>query len=465
MNRFVLVLVVLLLCPLSPVPSAPANAQVIRPRGGFRDQVQVLEFASPDPQIRSALDVLPPDDSGRWDCTLFLGSDDASRRLENAIVSDPSLRAVAQWANVNTYRWSEPAQRERFQAYGILDDAGRPSLPTLVINPPYGSQTWPYAIAARQSGFGSEPGAGRALAQFIIASVKGFCLRQNRAACPGPWCPVRPNVVEPDIEPNVLPFELPDLLPKLPTIPPVDVVPGDTAGSGAFPAYPQIAVVVDPQGIGEELTAKGLELLAAEVARKFPEAAGAKVVMIRLGTPEAKPYDLLPDETPAVFVTNEGRKKGFLTRGLVNMMRSHLNLPVPTQQPTETDRLASTVQELAQATQQAIAGQQPAAAGEQSSGWSLGAIGAAVGGSSLLTGLAIGLVVLVVWRTRKGTAAAAGTAIGAVGSGLGSVLEHAGAVVVDAKHALAKFDQLVTQPIAPSADPPAPAGKPEEPAK
>jgi hypothetical protein len=292
---------------------AVLDAQVIRPRWGWPERLEVISSADSHyaSNVGAVLAQVPVDDSHKWHVTLFVDDSTGSKQLESAFLRDPHLRAVADWAHFNVYRRSCRSQSKRFQAFDI------DTCPTICVHTPSDSGTYPYAYVFRRAHTLYSPWGGDTigLAQDIVSAIKGFCVVHNPGQCPGPW--------RPQPTPNVQPV-IP--LPNIPDIPPIPDVP-DRPVPGEFPDTPVVTVIVDAESIGEEADKLALRAIALDLASQFPAGSAAKARMIDISDEEAGVYPVDPGDTPSIVVTNKGAITAFLTRDAVDGMRRMLDMP------------------------------------------------------------------------------------------------------------------------------------------
>lgn len=301
---------------------------VILPKDNYRERISIIDANGrsysqrPQSNVAELLYNLPPDDSGKFHMTIFtLPNCEQSNLLRRDIVQDPALNAIANWANTFYVDASLSSQQVRVREFRIEHT------PTIVIYPPMNSRNFPYKEVYRCVGYN---GQAEILARRIMSALQTFYDKYlpQKPLLPGPvdprpvdpWLvvpdqPYQPNQPWPDLDKEPLPdWANPD---KLRTNP-------------AYPPYPEVIVVVDPQGLGERLAAAGLEKLA-ELARNYVRArfgfSGAKSRVVRLGTPEADPYPVLAIDTPALFITVDGRIVGHITRGVAEALEQFLVVP------------------------------------------------------------------------------------------------------------------------------------------
>ena len=306
-----------------------------------------------------------------------------SKALEKAFDSDPYLVALKGWGSFNVYDAGSPSQLARFSSYKVT------SLPTLVITTPRDSDKWDYCYVYRSTGF---DGDAADLSSRVVEALRQFGIANSTDAagqCPDGTCPTQqqgsvPNII--NFDDLVKPQVLPQLIPPLPNL---GVLP-------ALPVEPLIAVVVDPNSLGEELQVKALELLATKLRDKFPEAKSAKVRVVRLGSEEAKAYSVDENQTPALVLSAGGVEIVRVTNLGMDVLKGVLHL-----QPEGEEPVKPTVELLPTPT---VDGQD----GTSTIGKKVASLIDSVTGTHWGTiALAVIAVVLLYWRTRR----AAGTVV------------------------------------------------------
>lgn len=295
------------------LPSIAAGQGVIsedvRGHGSSVEVLGTLPETLSAADVAAALAGVPPDDSGKWELTIFTTSGCPNcERLKRDLKSDPALAAIARWAHVNVYSMSSRSQLFRFRRYKA---AG--TYPLITLAPPRQSEVLPYVFVVRETGY---DGDARGLARRILRAVGQF-LRRFINAAPGPL-PVyppdydtRPSPLFPNLLPNLFPNVLPDRTVIPPALPPV--------GPGQYADIAELILITDPQGLTgrvkllaarraiEQLQATLREEHGIEVAVRV-----AKYAEVKAQFPMVQPSDL-----PAVVFTKGGRLAGYLSVGVL----------------------------------------------------------------------------------------------------------------------------------------------------
>ncbi len=188
---------------------------------------------------------LPRDDRGRWYITIFVTPEgEQSRRLIRDLQTHPSLRVLAQWADVQQIDFSEPVNRARWREQRVTQS------PTILVYPRADHPTLPFRCVTAQQGYG---GDAEMLARRIYSAIRTIYQKYGAIEqCPGPWCP-SPQPDRPDVRPwepqpwnpdGYQPFR-PDRYPQPAPLPDVDEAQPPSPVTGWFdPGIVALAVVL-----------------------------------------------------------------------------------------------------------------------------------------------------------------------------------------------------------------------------
>jgi len=249
---------------------------------------------------------LPPDDAGKFHLILFAGPGcPPCEQLKRDFEADPNLAALKAWANWHEYNWQETSQRHRFTAYKVT------TFPTLVIVPPRGSTQYPYTYVERMSGYNGDR-AG--LFQRLAEKLRAFCQR---------FRPQRDPLPIPDGPPGPLPDTRPVVSTPIPDLPirivPEPASPAPGPAPATYPEYAEAVLIVDPEGLDEQLKVGQAERLIA----RFAARSGLELKTRVLNYADAAGlYPVNRNDTPAVCVTKGGQLIGYLSVGVVQALRA-----------------------------------------------------------------------------------------------------------------------------------------------
>jgi hypothetical protein len=321
------------------LPGAVFGQGVIVPGGSYQEKVTVVENGvvnqfTPVSSVGDQLNALPPDDSGKFHAVVFWRKDNQeSVLLARDLQQEPSLKAIADWANTFYVDVSITSQQVRLKEYDVPTN---PFRPVLCIFPPRNSANFPYTRVFWMSGYDGE---AQRLAADIMQRLNMFYDRHTpgaRRPCPGPNCPDNPG---PGPSPSPAPWNPspqpspgpgPPPLPNVPNIwPPVNPQPGpgprprprpddpdDDDPNSDYPDWPCITIIYDRSGIGEH-EAEDMLVNYGRVVAKYLEVLDAKLRRIEFG--EAKrifPLVKLED-TPAAIYTEKGRVRSVVPRKML----------------------------------------------------------------------------------------------------------------------------------------------------
>ncbi len=263
--------------------------------------------------VAAALAGVPPDDSGKWELTIFTTAGCARcDRLKRDLKSDPALAAIAQWAHVNVYSMSSRSQLFRFRRYKASG-----TYPLITLAPPRQSQVLPYVYVVRETGY---DGDARGLARRMLEAVRRFLRRfVNPAPGPAPVYPpdydTRPSPLSPrpsPLFPNLFPNLLPDRT-VIPNLPPLGPVPGQYADAA------ELVLITDPQSLSGRVKLLAARRAIERLQEKLKEEHGIEVnVRILKYTDVKEQYPMVqPGDLPAVVFTKGGRLAGYLSVGVL----------------------------------------------------------------------------------------------------------------------------------------------------
>lgn len=276
----------------------------------YGERVEVLGVLGIEnyPDVGAVLADVPTDDSGKWHLTLFTQRGCAPcERLKRDFEQNRSLKIIADWCHFNVYPVDSQSQRFRFQRFKIT------SYPTLVFFPPKSSPNYPFVYVDRMRGYN---GDANGLAKRLLAKLKAFVARFFRRR-PNPNYPYQPQPT-PTPRPYVSPFTIPDLSPLIPDVP--DLAPDDSPDGavGEYAEYPEVVLIIDPDGLGEKLKALAAEKMIERLRAKYD--LRLKIRTVRWDD-AADTYPMVRRaDTPAIVVTRDKRLVGFLSIGVLTAM-------------------------------------------------------------------------------------------------------------------------------------------------
>ncbi len=304
MKRIVFVVAVMLLigCHSHDCYSQGVDFDDVKSYG---NGVEVLGVAGIEnyPDVGAVLQSVPLDDSGKWHLALFTQSGcSACERLKRDLQEDPLLKAISDWCHFNVYSTSSRSQRFRFQRFKIS------GYPTLVLYPPQGSNVFPFQTVDRMTGY---DGDAKGLVKRLLAKIRAFVKRFFRGPPDDRYRPTPPPY-RPDLSPYI-----PDLSPLIPDVP--DLAPDDAPNASEYAEYPEVILIIDPEGLGEKLKAKAAEKMIERLREKYDLQLKIRTVKWE-DSIEQYPF-VRRSDTPAIVVTRDKRLVGFLSIGVMSAMR------------------------------------------------------------------------------------------------------------------------------------------------
>lgn len=306
MNRFKkgLVLAVMVLCIGGCRPCRGQGVDLLDVQN-YGNRVEMLGIPGIEdyPDVQAILATVPQDDSSKWHLILFVQAGCAScERLKQDLKQNPSLKIIADWCHFNVYSLESKSQQFRFSRFKVT------RYPLLVLYPPKRSPNYPFVYVDRMSGYN---GDANGLAKRLIEKIKAFV---NRYIRPNPPVFPRPTPV-----PTPRPY-IPDLSPLIPDVPDLIPLPAPTPDTavGEYAEYPEVILIVDPEGLGEKLKARAAEKMIQKLREKYD-------LRLKIRTVKWKDVgDLYPfvrrADTPAIVVTRNKRLAGFLSIGVLTAM-------------------------------------------------------------------------------------------------------------------------------------------------
>jgi len=289
----------------------------------------------------------PPNDGDKWYLTVFTSSGSAPcQQLKQDFSTSKHLSPWTKSSHVNFIDINRASQAMRRSAYSV---SPRGEFPVIILYPPRSSSKYPYYMIFRQSGY---DGDAKKLSHdmyhmgslFIktvneiprnLLSVGNtdaihFAMTHNKES----WedgcilCsrnrPFHPRP-EPDPEPDddfplpVIPDLTPDTIePEQPETPESPETPEVHEG---IPQHPQVTIIYDSLGIGEESRLDLLRRIAVAEVSKFPfSLQGTKARIFDVSSPDAKPFPVGPGDAPAIFVTDHGKILGAVSRVAIHTL-------------------------------------------------------------------------------------------------------------------------------------------------
>jgi len=243
---------------------------------------------------------------------------------------------LAPWksaAHVNFIDINDASQAQRQNAFGVSKTTA--TFPVILLYPPKGHPRYPYYVVYRKSGYdGDEAKLSHALyhsAFLFTKAVKStpaqsdvaeslsvihsqmaaddeagcfLCWRRNRGTSNRPTPIQKPVVVDVDVD-------LP--LPNIPDFEPVDEEDEPEVATAGIPQHPQVTIIYDPSGIGEEARLDCLKQLAFEEVNKY-SFNGPKGRILDVNSEDAKTFPVGPEGCPAIFITDQGKILGAVSR-------------------------------------------------------------------------------------------------------------------------------------------------------
>ncbi len=276
----------------------------------YGDGVEVLGVPGIEnyPDVQAVLENVPLDDSGKWHLTLFTQRGcRACERLKQDLQQNGSLKAIADWCHFNVYAVDSQSQRFRFERFKVT------SFPTLILYPPKQSPDYPFMTVDRMTGYN---GDANGLAKRLIDKLKAFVRRFFRRRPNYPYRPQptpTPRPYTPDLSPLI-----PDLSPLIPDVP--DLAPDDAPDTavGEYAEYPEVVLIIDPDGLGEKLKAVAAEKMIQRLRDKYDLRLKIRTVKWEEA---ADQYPMVRRaDTPAIVITRNKRLAGFLSIGVMTAM-------------------------------------------------------------------------------------------------------------------------------------------------
>lgn len=276
----------------------------------YGDGVEVLGVPGIQnyPDVQAVLENVPLDDSGKWHLTLFTQPGcTGCERLKQDLQQNRSLKIIADWCHFNVYSLDSQSQRFRFRRFKVA------SFPTLILYPPKLSPDYPFMTVDRMTGYN---GDANGLAKRMIEKLKAFVAKFFRRRpliypnYPYPRPTPTPSPFRPDLSPLI-----PDLSPLIPDVP--DLAPDDRS-VGEYAEYPEVILIIDPEGLGERLKAVAAEKMIQRLREKYDLRLKIRTVKWE---DAADQYPMVRRaDTPAIVITRNKRLAGFLSIGVMTAM-------------------------------------------------------------------------------------------------------------------------------------------------